>query len=573
MINYTKPYVTLYYNGKQYGQTQVIYKTLSPIWNKRFTIKIGTDDAIHALQGHADFASLSLRIFDEDMISHDFMGESIVPLHLETKLAEPQTSWFPVGTGTGTGKLRCEDATGEIQVKLSVSVKKIVNMVRGNTYPLPCRCIRVSLQWLIEAGQKTDLDTSCVAIDKYGNILMDETIYFGNLLNSNESIHHSGDAREGGIGEFIDCNLGSVPISVRALYFIVTVATPDRTLKDVKTASVSVMDTSSNASLCHFTPGLGEAHTAMFLMRVTREHQNWTMSIIEDTNHTARDVGTLIPEIKGYSRDLCPSIDINPTERIAVMRKGASIRVKDYANGAPMDQSLVFGLSWDIVTNGRNIDLDASVICLNASLDLVDTVSFKQLCSRDNSIQHGGDERKGNKQGDDEEIFINLHEVQSDVIYVGFVITSYSGQELDDVSKAKCHLFNASTKIDLAQFQMSNNRLLDKHTGLLMACLYRDSDDWNLQVIGNAVHGKRAADLVGDLQHFLRHTPAPQVTYVPEPDIIVNIMPEFIPMNEEEVIVNPVDLTGNIPAVHMNEEEVVVSPFALTCNVPAVPVP
>ena len=77
---------------------------------------------------------------------------------------------------------------------------KVPDLVRGNTYPLPCKLIRVSLQWQLEAGQKTDLDTSCVAIDRYGNILMDETVYFRNLEISNRSIHHSGDTRQGGIG-------------------------------------------------------------------------------------------------------------------------------------------------------------------------------------------------------------------------------------------------------------------------------------------------------------------------------------------------------------------------------------
>jgi len=322
-----KPYVKLFYRDKTYGKTQVIKKTLSPTWNRKFSIKIGADDAIQALQGHADFANISLQIFDEDdFTDDDYMGESIVTLPFTENFAESRTLWYPVGTGTGS--LKCKKATGEIQVKLSVSVKNVLNMVRGNTYPLPCNRIRVSLQWLIEAGQKIDLDTSCVAIDRYGNILMNETVYFGDLVNSNGSILHSGDAREGGIGEVIDCKLDSVSISVRALYFIVTVATPDKTLKDVKTASVSVMDTTSGTPLCQFIPGLGEEHTAMFLMRLTREQQGWTMSIIEDMDHTARDFGSLIPEIKGYSRDLFPDIVINPRERIAIMRKGGVIQVR-----------------------------------------------------------------------------------------------------------------------------------------------------------------------------------------------------------------------------------------------------
>ena len=42
-----------------------------------------------------------------------------------------------------------------------------------------------------------DLDTSCVAVDHSGNILLDESVYFADLSNSNGAIRHSGDEREG----------------------------------------------------------------------------------------------------------------------------------------------------------------------------------------------------------------------------------------------------------------------------------------------------------------------------------------------------------------------------------------
>jgi len=321
------PYVKLYYKGTKYGQTQVIKKALSPIWNRRFTIKIGTDEAMSALQGHPNFSDLSLQIFDEDHTSDDdFMGVAMISLPFTEPWSELRTSWYQVGTGAG--KFKCKKAKGEIQVEVTITAKKVANMARGNTYPLNCGLIRVSLQWVIDDGEKIDLDTSCVAIDGHGNILMDETVYFGDLMNSNKSILHYGDALEGGKGEIIDCNLDYVSRGVRALYFIVTVATPGKTLKDVKNASVRVMNTKSKTLLCQFLPGLGEDHTAMFLMRVTRNRDDWTMTIIEDMDHTARDFGSLIPEIKGYSRDICPSVVVNPRERVAVMRKGGAIRVK-----------------------------------------------------------------------------------------------------------------------------------------------------------------------------------------------------------------------------------------------------
>jgi len=189
--------------------------------------------------------------------------------------------------------------------------------------------------------------------------------------------------------------------------------------------------------------------------------------------------------------------------------------------------------------------LDASAICLDSHLNVVETISYRKLRSDCGSIRHGGDEREGDEEGDDEQIFINLNRIESNVMYVTFVVNSYSGEELDDISRAKCHLFNPRTRMDVAQYQISNDSSLDKHTGLLMACLYRNSDEWYLRVLGKAVQGKIAAHLVKDLQNYLRNEPAPESAIVPEPEIIVNAMPESCLLQEEDVIVNPFVPTGN----------------------------
>jgi len=367
-----------------------------------------------------------------------------------------------------------------------------------------------------------------------GKIMMDETVYYGDLSNSNGSIRHSGDSREGGRDEVISCFLNNVSYNVGALYFILSVATPNRTLVDVQSALVTVMDASNNFPICNFRPSVGGDFTSMFLMRLARDRSNaggWIMTIIEDFDHTARDFGALIPEIKSYSRDLIPGIKINPKEYIALMKKGEAIRINDYMLEDETLHRLVFGLAWD-VTNGRNIDLDASVICLDAHLSVVDIVSYQQLRSFDGSIIHGGDEREGDEKGDDERIFINLDAVRPDVTYMGFVINSYSGQELDDISKASCHLFNANSKRDLAYFKLSKDKALDKHTALVMACMYRcqQTNMWNLRIIGEAAHGRRANELVDELQNFLHYNPPPQPNIVPDPKVSLNAMPAPVPI-------------------------------------------
>ena len=117
---------------------------------------------------------------------------------------------------------------------------------------------------------------------------------------------------------------------------------------------------------------------------------------------------------------------------------------------------MTFGLAWD-VTNGVNIDLDASAICLNSSLAKVDIVWFRKLTSDDRAIQHSGDEREGDEVGDDEKIQIQLGDINPEIKHIAFVINSFSGQELDDIRLAACHLFDPTTGVEIAKYKLSNN--------------------------------------------------------------------------------------------------------------------
>jgi len=141
-------------------------------------------------------------------------------------------------------------------------------------------------------------------------------------------------------------------------------------------------------------------------------------------------------------------------------------------------------LAWD-VTADQKTNLDASVICLDQSLELLEIISPKKCASTNSSITQSSlnSSITSEKKGDDEEIDIQLHKVDTKVMYVGFVITSLTGEDLGEVSRAKCRLYNKTTGEELAQYEISNNRpLLNKHTGQVMAWLHRNDDYWNLHI-------------------------------------------------------------------------------------------
>ena len=535
------PYAKLFVGGKLIGTTKVIPKTLNPKWNARFQYKAGADSAACMIQpeyrNQPQIGAL-LTIWDRDDIGNDdSMGTVSItfnPLQTET------TKWYTVGKGSG--KNFCSNAKGEVQVKVTFEGSRMIQVSRGQEHTLLYNRIRVGLAWDVEMGQHVDLDSTCVAVDRNGQVLMDETVYYGNLANSNLSIQHSGDELTGeaiGDDEKILFELDRIPSKVLALYFLLTVVTPGKTFQDVKSAHVRFISTESREGICRYVPhSLGGKNTSLFLCRLARKGANWVLTPIEEGNSQARDFGSLIPEIKGYTRDLVPNIQINPQERVAVMRKGGTIRVSDYVAGGKIPPLVSFGLAWD-VTNGVNIDLDASAILLDVDLRLRDLVSFRQLQSKDGSIRHSGDEREGDEAGDDEIINIALLTVSEDIKYIGIVINSFSGQELDDVDKAACHLFDPKGKTDIASYTISRCKELDKHTALIMGCLYRgdDASDWYLRIISLPSQGRTAEKNVDDLQtYLLRNPPQPPASH-PEEEIVVTAMPDSVPVDNDIVVV------------------------------------
>ena len=530
------PYVKVLFGGKKYGKTKDISKTLNPEWNETFNFKLGTKQVQKALRGDSKHNMLEFIIFDKDTGNNDDpMGTVSFPLTMADTPPNTTPSWYHVEKGNND--YYCKDASGELLLKVTVTVKKMMTMVRGNSQEIPYSTVlHVGLGWDVERGRAVDMDTSCVAIDPAGNILMNETVYFGDLSNSNGSIKHSGDEQEGdedNDDEVITVDLNCVPQHVHAMFFLLAVATPNMTFADIRSASVRILNKKNGMGICQVIPSECGQNTTLFLMRVSRDQHtmgSWILSIIGDTHPNARDFGSLIPEIKGYSRDIVPNIRIDPYERIAIMRKGGTIRLSDFYNAStPLPETITLGLAWDI-TNGRQIDLDASVICLDQSYNMLDIVNFHQLQSRDGSILHGGDEREGDEVGFDEKIHISLSRVHNAVRYIGLVINSYSGQELDDVAKASCELFDPRTNISIAQYKMTKSKLLDGHTALVMGCIYRDPNTnmWFLRIISEAAHGRVAKELVDELQNFLTRNP-PQPPFIPpHPDTISCQMPAHV---------------------------------------------
>ena len=169
------------------------------------------------------------------------------------------------------------------------------------------------------------------------------------------------------------------------------------------------------------------------------------------------------------------------------LQKGQKISLEKEAGGTLT--SVVMGLGWDVAKKkglfgfGReqSIDLDASCFIFDDNNNPIDLVYFGQLASRDGSVQHSGDNRTGEGDGDDEQIAVALNRIPANVKTLVFTVSNYTGQNFSQVENAYCRLVDGQTGKEIARYNLSAQ---GNHTAQIMAKVYRHNGEWKMHAIG-----------------------------------------------------------------------------------------
>ncbi len=188
------------------------------------------------------------------------------------------------------------------------------------------------------------------------------------------------------------------------------------------------------------------------------------------------------------------------------LQKGQKISL-DKAAGSALTK-IVMGLGWDPIKKkglfgfggGQvEVDLDASCVLFDEQNQVVDTVWFRQLKSKDGSITHTGDNRSGAGDGDDEQIVVELARVPAGVKSLVFVVNSFTGQNFSQIDNATCRILDGRNQQEVARYNLSCQ---GSHTAQIMAKVYRHNSEWKMHAIGDNCSGRTFQDL---LPHMLPH--------------------------------------------------------------------
>jgi tellurium resistance protein TerZ len=153
------------------------------------------------------------------------------------------------------------------------------------------------------------------------------------------------------------------------------------------------------------------------------------------------------------------------------------------------------GLGWDAIakkglfgkSRAPSIDLDASCLLFDGGGNLADAVWFRQLRSKDGSVQHTGDNLTGEGEGDDESINVDLTRVPANISQLVFTVNSFTGQDFSQIANAFCRLVDETTGQEIARYDLSG---AGPHTAQIMAKLARDGQGWSMTAIGATASGR-----------------------------------------------------------------------------------
>ncbi|MFW6360040.1 MAG: TerD family protein [Chroococcales cyanobacterium] len=192
------------------------------------------------------------------------------------------------------------------------------------------------------------------------------------------------------------------------------------------------------------------------------------------------------------------------------LQKGQRISLK---KEAPTLQRLMCGLGWDVaqrsgggllglLKGNQEYDLDASVLCLDPNekiRDVSNVIYFGNLRHRSGAITHLGDNLTGQGEGDDEQIIIDLPEVPSQIGKLVIVVNIYDclarNQDFSQINNAFVRLVNLGNNQEIARYNLSGGEYHGM-TGMVMAEIYRDGNDWNMAAVGRGIKVKGLEDLI-----------------------------------------------------------------------------
>ena len=174
------------------------------------------------------------------------------------------------------------------------------------------------------------------------------------------------------------------------------------------------------------------------------------------------------------------------------LSKGGNVSLSKEAPGLT---DILVGLGWDIrSTDGADFDLDASIFLIGENGKVrsdKDFIFYNNKKSEDGSVEHTGDNRTGEGDGDDEGVKIALNGVPADVKKIVVAVTIHEGpagnQNFGQVQNAFIRVKNQAGGAEIARYDLSEDFSME--TALIFGEIYRYNEEWKFKAVGSGYAG------------------------------------------------------------------------------------
>jgi tellurium resistance protein TerD len=178
------------------------------------------------------------------------------------------------------------------------------------------------------------------------------------------------------------------------------------------------------------------------------------------------------------------------------LAKGANVSLSKEEPGLT---NILIGLGWDTrSTDGEDFDLDASVFLLAESGKVRgdhDFIFYNQLRSADGAVEHTGDNRTGEGEGDDEAVKVDLARVAPDIHKLSVVATIHEAQarrqNFGMVQNAFIRIVNDTTGREISRYDLAEDCSVE--TAMIFGEVYRHGGEWKFRAVGQGYQGGLAA--------------------------------------------------------------------------------
>lgn len=180
------------------------------------------------------------------------------------------------------------------------------------------------------------------------------------------------------------------------------------------------------------------------------------------------------------------------------LSKGGRVNLEKEAPGL---NNVLLGLGWDTKkADGADFDLDASILMVDANNKAIGEEGFifyNNKTSACGSVQHQGDNRTGEGEGDDEVIHVTLDKVPSNVEKMIIAVTIHDAETRNQnfglVENAFIRVANNANGENIAQYDLTED--YSTETSLIFGELYRKDGSWRFVAKGEGFAGGLAAYL------------------------------------------------------------------------------